>query len=221
MPAFELLTPTKCKLNAINVRSELHGKEHVPAVDLKITLDASNAILSQFDTGLKEALYCRREPLDDKQESLDGVDPITDLPNLRFPKLDTPLKWTLAGSGYEFTVDFGLGGVSNIVVPGVQVNNFGLTPREGGTCEVGFRVQVSGIDETVIGRLAMLCQHEVTITLVAPKLEDVQDSLKPMESPFLNQDALDANKGDGKTAWPFPLTPEQALEGSVAGDSAA
>jgi hypothetical protein len=207
MPAFELLTPTKCKLNAINVRSELHGKEHVPAVDLKITLGASNALLAQFDSGLKEALYCNRAPIDDQQADLDGVEPVTDLPNLRFPKLDTPLKWQLTGSGYEFILDFGLGGASNIVIPGVQVNNYAFTPLEGGTVELSFRIQVSGIDETTIGRLAMLCQHEVTITLTAPKLEDGQGALKPMESPFLNSD-------------PQPLTPEGALAGGFGGEAA-
>ena len=65
---FEFKTKTPCKLAGVNVRSELHGKEHVPAVDLKIVMNASNTILKM------ENPFFNADPL-----PLDGDDNVTPL----------------------------------------------------------------------------------------------------------------------------------------------
>lgn len=46
---FEIEDFAAVKLNSANFRSQLHGEEHVPAVDLGFTMDAPNTILSYFD----------------------------------------------------------------------------------------------------------------------------------------------------------------------------
>ena len=38
---FQLLALTKVKLDDANPRSELHGKEHVPAIDLKMSANCA------------------------------------------------------------------------------------------------------------------------------------------------------------------------------------
>lgn len=214
---FEFPYLTKCKLSSVNVRSEKHGPELVPAVDLKIVVDASNDILEKFDPALKEALYYRAEQDDAGQEDLDGIEPVTNLPNLRFPKLDAPLKWDHSGAGYRLDIDFGLGGASNLIMFGCEINNLAFSPKEGGTVEVSFRVQVSSIDDLTLGRVAGLVQHEISIILTAPTVEDVAPILEQMESPFINQAELDADTSDHPQN-PFiePLTPEQALADSLA-----
>lgn len=166
----EFKTLTKSKLSSVNVRSEKHGAELVPAVDLKLTVDAANDILDKFDINLKPMLYFKAEQAADDQETLDGIDPVTNLPNLRFPKLEGPLKWDTMGAGYTLAIDYGLGGDSNLVMYGCEVNNFAFSPKEGGTVELGFRVQISNIDEHIIGKLAMLVQHDVNIFLTAPEV---------------------------------------------------
>lgn len=212
---FEFKTKTPCKLAGVNVRSELHGKEHVPAVDLKIVMNASNTILNQLDPHLLGVLYYCAAPAEQDQETLEGVEPITHLPNLRFPKLGDSLKWTFSGAGYEFTLDFGLGGDSNLVIGGCQVNNIGISAKEGGTVELSFRVQASDVDEHTLGKLAMLVQQEVEIYLLAPTPADVEDLTKPMENPFFDADPVPLD-GDDNDPPLFPQTPEDALIASVA-----
>lgn len=218
--AFEFQTKTPAKLAAVNVRSELHGKEHVPAVDLKIIVNAGNSILDQLDPNLLGALYYCAAPAEQDQETLDGVDPITHLPNLRFPKLGDSLNWQFTGAGYEFTLDFGLGGDSNLTIGGCNVNNIKLSAKEGGTVELSFRVQASDVDEHVLGKLAMLVQQEVEIYLVAPTPAKVADIVQSMESPFSNQAALDEMGDDAPLTesdlFPGVQTPEQAFIDSVA-----
>lgn len=217
---FEFKTKTPAKLAAVNVRSELHGKEHVPAVDLKITVNAGNSILDQLDPQLLEALYFCAAPAEDDQVPLDGVEPITHLPNLRFPKLGDTLAWQFTGAGYEFTLDFGLGGDSNLVIGGCQVNNIRISPKEGGTVELSFRVQASDVDEHILGKLAMLVQQDVEIYLVAPTPAQVAESVQSMESPFSNQAEIDAMGDDTpKTEAELFGTPEEAFAASVAADT--
>lgn len=200
---FEFLTLTKAKLSSVNVRSEKHGPELVPAVDIKLAIDASNAVLDKFHPDLKESLYFKATEDDsDDQADLDGIDPVTDLPNLRFPKLEGPLKWDHTGAGYTLTIDYGLGGNSNLVLHGCVINNFAFDAKEGGTVELAFRVQAIRVDEHTMGKLALLVQHEVSIILTAPEAKDVEDVVTGLANPFLNQD-------------PAPLTPEQALIDSV------
>lgn len=138
---FEFPRLQKAKLSSVNVRSEKHGPELVPAVDIKIVVDASNDILGKFHPDLKAALYFRAEQDAAGQADLIGVEPVTNLPNLRFPKLDSPLKWDHTGAGYRLDIDFGLGGSSNLCMFGCEINNFGFACKEGGTVEVSFRVQ--------------------------------------------------------------------------------
>lgn len=216
--SFEFLTLTKAKLNSVNVRSEKHGPELVPAVDLKLAIDASNDILDKFHPDLKAALYCQAQQEGGEQESLDGIEPVTNLPNLKFPKLDGPLKWDAMGAGYELVIDWGLGGDSNLVMHGCEINNFAFSCKEGGTVELTLRVQISEIEEAIIGKLATLCQHDVHITLIAPTPADVEVFTQSMESPFTNQSELDADEDSAMTEaelFPGAKTPEQAFAESV------
>jgi hypothetical protein len=197
---FTLDTPTPAKLTSVNCRSELHGKENVPAVDLKFTFDAQNIILSEFDDWLLTALYYRNDKPSEAeaaQGSLDGVEVVSDVPNLRMPLLASPIKWTKEYTGYELTIDMGLGGKSNVVLGDCAVNNVAFEPKEGGTVAVTVRVQCTkGLTEKVLGKLATLVQHDVAILLSPPEVTEPQQPIEP------------ASGGDN---WPFPKTPEQAL----------
>lgn len=203
---FEFAKPTKSKLSSVNVRSEKHGKELVPAVDMKITVDSSNSILDKFHPDLKSSFYFKAEVADDEQDELDGIDPVTDMPNLRFAKLEGPFKYETTGAGYGLEIDFGLGGDSNLRFHNVEVNNFAFACKEGGTVEVSFRAQVVNPDESLIGKLATLVQHEIDIVLTAPEV--TQEDVEPLSNPF----PLDG----GSDAPLDPFTPEMALAASHA-----
>lgn len=215
---FEIEDFASVKLNSANFRSQLHGEEHVPAVDLGFTMDAPNTILSFFDGFLLSSLYyC--SAASSGQTVIDGVAQV--LPNLRFPKLSTPLKWEDSGKGYFLEIDYGLGpDESNIELDLCTVGEFRITPKEGGTVELKFRVQVSGspLTEKVCGKLASLIQQEVRITLTPPQVatDDDDGDREPAmpTSKAAVSHALFGDQGDTKAGDEAgnPATPLEAME---------
>lgn len=210
--AFELEDFTPVKIANVNPRSEKHGPDELhPAVDLSITLDAPNTILSTFDGALLSSLYTKHEGAGHggEQQSLDGVEELSAFPNLRFPAMGG-LKWAKDLVGYTLVIQHGLGGASDITLLDCKVNNFKIDPKEGGTVELKFRVQCStSLDERTLGKLSLLIQNEVPIMLTAPEAKQEQQDL---ESPF------PVNERDPQPTNPFReplLTPEQAFENAV------
>lgn len=171
MTQFSLPTMTRVHVTNVNVRSELHGDQHVPAVDLALKLTTSNTVLSEFDGALRGMLYDRagKAGKQQQQEALDGVEPVSDLPVLRCERIVQPIRLTNEYAGYTLRVDRGLGGPSNIVLGGCGVDKFRADCKEGGTVELQFRLQVAKLDATVLGQLATLIGNEVSITLMPPE----------------------------------------------------
>lgn len=153
------LSQQQVKLSSVNPRAEIHGDKKVPACDLKFEYQADNGELAQFAPDLRSALYKRPEDQEDM------IDPER-LSVLKFPKMGA-FKWDFAGKGYSLEVDYGLGGISNIVLGGVDIDGFKLVPQNGGTVVIVFRVVVHP-DEEAFGKLCSLVQQMVTITLTAP-----------------------------------------------------
>lgn len=167
MALFSLNQVTKAKMLGLNVRTEHHGGELVPAGDIKLQVDAMNSILLAFDPMLLRALYCRA--IDGEQREIEGIPGACEFPNLRFPKLKSPIAWEMKATGYKLTFDYGIGGDSNLVLDGATVTKVLLTPKEGGTVSVGFTVQIGDLAEEDAGRLAMLVKHDVEIMLEPPE----------------------------------------------------
>lgn len=172
-PAQFQLDNQRSKINGVNVRSELHGSEHVPACDISISTKLSNDALAFFDAALKGALYSRDT---DKSKQGDLVGGISDAPVFRFPLLCMPLQWDWVGAGYTLTVHYGVGGID--IVLDVDVDKIKIDCMEGGTVEVSFRCQAHPT-EAKLGRLCTLIQCEVNITLDPPTAEQAQESLTP------------------------------------------
>lgn len=173
---FEIETHTTVRLSNINPRMEKHGPESVPAVDMNFVMDAPNDVLSYFDGGLLGALYTARTEAQPKQEEIDGLESVSNLPNLRFPKM-APIKWDCRGAGYTLDIDYGLGAAAgcNIQLDACEVGKFVIDCKEGGTVELKFQVQVStGLTERIIGKLSMMIGQNISIMLLAPKTMDAQ-----------------------------------------------
>lgn len=170
---FTLPNMTKVKLVDANPRSELHGKDLVPAIDLKFSMDCANDALSEFDGFLLHLLYKKAEGAESEpaQGQLDGVAPVSNLPNLRFPKLKMPLGWDAEATGYELVIDHGMGGRSNLVLGGCKIDGFKFDCKEGGTVTISWRLQASKIADKEMGKLCALIQHDLDITLVGPEAE--------------------------------------------------
>lgn len=98
---------------------------------------------------------------------------------------------------------------SDLVLNNCKVNNFTIDPKEGGSVELKFRVQSSDVDERTLGKLALLVQNQVDITLDAPEAKQEQHDIEnPM--PFDNKPE------EVENPFPSAMTPEQALADSCA-----
>ena len=172
---FELTQPTTMKLDKLNARIERHGEAHVVAVDLKCTMQSNNALLDLFHPKLRAALFCSlpaeaaaRRAAEDGQTEMSL--PVSDLPNIAFTKLKYPVKWDLEATGYTCRIDHGLGGKSDIVLSLCTLKNFSFTPIEGGSVEAEFTISsAADIDERIAGKLSVMQQSDITLTLLGPQ----------------------------------------------------
>lgn len=157
------LSNHKAVLSHVNVRSEMIGDEPTPACDLKIRIDAPNDILASFDPHLRDALYFfdasagRADLVDQGRAGDPGYKP-----HLRFPHLATPLRWEL-GVVDPCDVVVSVGNVA-VRVTDCRVNNFQITPLEGGTVTIDFRVQTHP-DAQALGTMGTWVQKEIDVSV--------------------------------------------------------
>jgi hypothetical protein len=161
-------------LNSVNLRAELHGDDHVPAVDLGLTMDLPNTVLSDFGPQLRASLYAKSAGAKKDappQGELDVVAPVSDLPHLKNACIDGAIKIRFEGAGYTVRIDYGLGGDHDLVLTGAKVNQVRVTPKEGGTITLTLRIQVTSPEQSAIGLLGNMIGNEVTISLEPPKAD--------------------------------------------------
>lgn len=158
--AFETLT--QAKLVDVNPRSERRGAtELVPAVDLRLQVDTTNAALQQLHPELCDWLYQHST-----QETLPGVDAVADLTELRFPDLGFPLHWGGEGKGYSILFDMGIGPEAGIQLHSTKLHKVTVTAKQGGTVQLAFTVSCAeGVSEADVGKLGTNVQRDVWFTL--------------------------------------------------------
>lgn len=166
------LTDQPAKLAHVNVRGEKHGDEMVTACDLSIQFDASNDVLTAFGPQLRAALFAKAAGgKKAEQGELDGLAAISDLPHLRTPEIEFPIRIRYEGVGYTATIDYGLGESSNIEFSDCKVNGIKVECREGGSVTVNVRVQVKKPDAVALGKVCGMIGHEIDLTLKAPEAD--------------------------------------------------
>lgn len=176
---FAITEAKQLRLTKLNLRDEHHGDQLRKAVDLIVSGQWPNTILDLLHPALRAALYSKSGPAasDDVQRDLDL--PVTDMPNIRFARLGTPVKWDLKIEGA--TVEVHYGASKPILLTLCKVDSFNLTPLEGGTVEVGFKIATSAdLSEKVLGKLAII-SGDIELTLQPPRVEDI-----PANSPLLD-----------------------------------
>jgi hypothetical protein len=166
---FEIPVKQQVKLIKASTPMENHGKDFVLAVVLTVEAAISSTSLRQFDSALCDSLYRAAEQ---DEDSGDLITEPTGPTVRRFPKMSA-FDWEYEGTGYELTVDYGLGGESDIELVDAKVNSFTITPLEGGTVTVKFNVVVHP-EALDVGRLCEMQKRNIDITLMAPPPENVQ-----------------------------------------------
>lgn len=166
---FSIDTPKALRLVKINLRDEHHGDQLRKAVDLIVSGQWPNTILDLLHPALRTALYSKagQASSDDVQRDLDL--PVTDMPNIRFARLGTPVKWDLKIEGASVEVHYGAS--KPILLTLCKVDSFNLTPLEGGTVEIAMKISTSTeLTEKVLGKLAII-SGDIEITLQPPTVE--------------------------------------------------
>lgn len=167
----ELREPTTVKLSNVQTRVEKHGEEEVMAIDLAVTWNTNNRSLPAIQKQLRNALFCdMRQELTSDQEEMDL--PVDELPNVRVPGMDYPVKLDFQQVGARVEVAYGISEVSAIVLQLCKVHKVRVTPIEGGSAEVKFAISSSAdIDDHIIGTLSILQQRDISIKLTMPEIE--------------------------------------------------
>lgn len=144
-------------LQHINTRMEQHGDDEVLTLDLKITADLPNKVLDQLSATLRRSLY-------DADATRDLIDP-DNTPHLRNPQLGK-LRWAGKFSPVGFTFMDPDNAADNLHFCDAKLDRIGILPKEGGTCECEWRLQVHPEDETVSAHvLSLLHRPDVRGTL--------------------------------------------------------
>jgi hypothetical protein len=159
-------------IRSVNLRAEKHGPEEVPACDLKIESDQPNSVLSFFGSQLLDSLYWRNEaPADFAQGELDEIEPVSDKPNLRNPRLVGPLGIDYEGAGYTIRIEWGIDDSTEITIYDARINAITVDPKEGGSVALKLRAQFE-VDEKLAGRLGVMIGREVTVSIEPPAAND-------------------------------------------------
>ena len=222
---FEIESATTVKLLDLEVLSQ---KDREPGANPGVALYFSglfpNTILTNFDGFLRSTCYIKAAgSTKPQQESIDGVEPITDMPALTaIGEALGQFGWEAELTGYELELDYGLGqaGQSNIQLPDAKLCNFRILCKEGGTVQLKWKAEVPDMSEKMLGKLATLKAQDVKMTSRAPvvKQDDIED-VKPEPEPKPKGKVTPIKP---KMDNPFPVTvdskqtPEGALAAAVA-----
>lgn len=210
----ELIEPTTVELSNVQTRVEKHGNEDVMAIDLALTWNTNNRSLAAIHKQLRDALFCdMRAPQDDDQGEMEL--PVDELPNVRIPGMDYPVKLDFQQVGARVEVAYGISDKTAIVLQLCKVHKVRITPIEGGSAEVKFAVSsAADIDDHIIGTLSILQRRDISIKLTMPDVpetpptvEDVfgpqVDEPKPtVEDVFVNESTPAAPKGKARKGKP-------------------
>ena len=153
----------------INTRMEQHGDDEVLTLDLKITADLPNKVLDQLSATLRRSLY-------DADGTGDLIDP-DNTPHLRNPQLGK-LHWAGEFSPVGFTFIDPDSAADDLRFHDAKLDRIGILPKEGGTCEFDWRLQVHPEDETVSAHvLSLLHRPDVrgTMEVSSDALQDDED----------------------------------------------
>lgn len=194
----EFIGKTKATISDIDIQSLKQGQtDVVPAVCLHLKLTLANNTLKMLDKNLLGFLFEKGTGKGDPQRALDGVDVLSDLPQLTDLAVSIgAINWDGEQTGSTLKIYQGVTGDQDIKLGDCKVHKVKIEPKEGGAVEWSLQVYTSDVDQETIGALGVLKSLTRDIELEAAQ-------------PASKQRTLDEGKGDKK------LTPADALAKSV------
>ena len=223
MRTFELAPKTKARITDVVVLSQKNRQpDDNPGAQLAISVLLANHDLTMFDGKLKGMLYTKSAASSaPAQQGLEGVEPVSDLPNLSaIGKHLGKIHWKAEYTGFTLVIDQGLGGESDIVVTDCVLSNFNIDAKEGGSVSLEFKLESQDVPADVFGKLAGYKSRDAEIGLTPPEVVQ-QDIEQPVQKTRKNQAPAAVSgtapaAGDGyvdDAAFP-PGSPEAAFTSS-------
>lgn len=154
------ITKQSAQVAHLNVREEIHGDEHVLALDITVKADVANDFLDQLSPGLRVALYGPAAQSDIDAGHVTVV---------RFPACKV-LDWEGEMKAAALVIHGGRK-ADNLDFT-ADINKLVLSLKDGGTVSIKFRAQVLP-DPGQVGQLSDVLG------------EDVKVSVKPLAQPQL------------------------------------
>lgn len=165
------LVKERFTLSSINTRGEKHGDERVPALDLSFKSNLSNSVLLKLHPDLRDALYVR-----DRQTDIEA-----DYGRkLKFPLIGT-IPYDLEVPRVKLRVHDCDSEQNDVVLFDGTANKFKITPMEGGSVGIAFRVQFSDYDTDVLAALARVLMQTVPISLASDAEEEQGDNFDQVD----------------------------------------
>lgn len=204
----EFIGKTKGKVTKVaGFTIKMGQKDTRSAAQLRVMATVSNSILDKFSAGMREFLFERAKSSEKVQKQLDGVEVVSDLPNLREPGVKLgALHWDDEQTGCTFTIDRA---IDPVLLKDCKISMFKIAPKDGGSVQVFFTLTTGELDRETSGDLMLLNQREILFELTLPDLISQQKTLNDEEEPL-------GAKGEGTSGK--PLTPEEALAASAKHD---
>lgn len=190
---FQILTPTKAKLDDVRVLSQKNRQpDENPGVQLPMSMKLSNHILLSIDPALKPFLFTKApggtEPTATKRKdnstgTLDGVEPVTDLPKLSgIGSHVKSLPWGGELTALKMMLSFA---TTNMLLDDCRIHRMRIKPQDGGTVELKFVLDAPNASETVFAKLAKYKSREIDVTVEQHEVAqlDIEDDDGPVSEP--------------------------------------
>lgn len=188
--SFEIEEWTKVRLDDIEVLSQKNRQpDEAPGVKLHLEMTVSNHLLTTLDGRLKGWLFERNEAAapkvtkgkDNQTGTLDGVEPVSDLPNLSsIGKHVKSLKWADEVSGCAATIRFA---TTELGLDDATCGPFTIKPKEGGTCVMKFPLEAPNASEKVFAKLAKYKSREIELRVKQHGPAQQQGTLEDTKDP--------------------------------------
>jgi len=167
MKTFNLPPSTRLKIIKTTHRKEMHGKELVLAVSLRLEWwPADNSALNLLHPNLQDMIFWT-PPEVAAQCELDGIPAVKK--HIRCPAVARPWKVEGSLSGYTFTIDYGIDDSTALELYACTVDKFEVDAKDGGGAPIRFSLASNKqVTPALVGLLCGLEGTEIVAALVPP-----------------------------------------------------
>lgn len=148
----------------LNTRTEKHGPETRPAVDLQVRWLTQNDSLDLFDKDLKPHFF-KKAPKEDEEQG-DLADQGVEYSLRRFDECKC-IKWEYKSAGHRMLIHRGID-ENNIVIGDCKVDKFQFEFKKGGLVEISFKISACP-SKLAAGEIFDLQGDDITITMEPPE----------------------------------------------------